>query len=70
MPIPAVSHLVPAGGKDFPLLEDFHLMGSYRVVATIDDRNALHQRKRKAFTGTKWCNRHPGRELLLFLSQG
>ena len=49
MPIPAISHLVPAGGKDYPLLEDFHLMGSYRVVATIDDRNALHQRKRKAF---------------------
>ena len=49
MPMPIVSHLVPAGNQKFPLLEDIYLMGSYRVVATLDERDAIHTRARKGF---------------------
>lgn len=47
MPIELISYIVPKNNGDFPILEDIHLMGGYRIVANATERDGISADHRK-----------------------
>lgn len=48
MPIPLIAEIIPQNDAPFALLDDSNLRGSYQVVATIVEMNAINSDNRKA----------------------